>query len=505
MAGKKVKAWFSFGSGQGESIQVKFALSAVSSEGALKNLLAETPHWDFEQIRKQAEAQWETELGKMRVEGTEMQKENFYTALYHSFLSPTVYMDVDGAYRGLDHNIHRAEGFVNYTTFSLWDTYRALHPLFTIIQQQRTNDIVQSMLAHYDQSVHHMLPVWSHYANENWCMIGYHAVSVIADAYLKGIRGYDVNKALEACNRTATNGGYDGLQYYLKYGYVPADLNTDAASKTLEYAYDDWTIMKMAGQLGNKELAEKYRQRSRSFEHIFDSSTHFMRAKKSDGSWQTPFDPLSTEGQGFIEGNAWNYSLYVPHDVPKLISYYGGNTAFIAHLDSLFEQQLDQKYFQHSEDINAVGIIGNYVHGNEPSHHVPYLYNYAGAPWKTQQKIHEIMDKMYHNTPGGLCGNDDCGQMSAWYIFSAMGFYPVCPGSNEYAIGSPCLSQVTISLENGKTFVIKSPGLSEKNRYLQKISLNGKPYDKLVLRHEDIINGGELVFTMGAKPNYKLK
>jgi predicted alpha-1,2-mannosidase len=317
---------------------------------------------------------------------------------------------------------------------------------------------------------------------------------------MKGIRGFNGEEALKACVASATYGPYDGIGYYMKYGYVPSDLNSNSASKTLEYAYDDWTISRMAVSLGNDEVARDFKMRSLSFEKLFDTGTGFIRPKKSDGSWQSPFDPLSTEGQGFIEGNAWNYSLYIPQSPGRLIDFYGGEKKFITHLDSLFTFQLDEKHFGNSEDISKAGIIGNYVHGNEPSHHVPYLYVYAGASWKTQEKVHEIVNTMYRDAPDGLCGNDDCGQMSAWYIFSVLGFYPVCPGSNEYVIGTPSAPRAEISLENGKKFIILAENLSDENFYIQRIFLNGQSYNKLFIRHEDIMSGGELEFIMGPKP-----
>lgn len=500
MAGTNIKAWFRFNMQAGEQLMVKMALSSVSTEGALKNLKAEVPHFDFDRTRNEATAKWNQELNRIEVSGTTEVKKNFYTSLYHAFLSPTIYMDVDGKYRGLDQNIHQAEGFTNYSTFSLWDTYRALHPLLTIFQQKRTSDMVNSMLAHRRQSVHGILPIWSHQANENWCMIGYHAVSVIADAMVKDIGGFNSDEALEAMDASATYSPYDGIGDYMKYGYTPADLTSNSASKTLEYAYDDWCIARAAQKVGHRGLAGIYDRRARSFEQIYDASSGFMRPKLSDGSWQQDFDPLKTEGQGFIEGNAWNYSLYVPHDPAWLIEQTGGNKNFIAHLDTLFTMKLDEKHIEESEDIDKRGIIGNYVHGNEPSHHVPYLYSFAGAPWKTQQRVRQIMDNLYDTSPGGLPGNDDCGQMSAWYIFSALGFYPVCPGSNEYVLGSPSVEKAVLHLENGKTFTISAPNVSAKNIYIKKLTLNGKPYNELFIRHEDIMAGGEMVFEMSARP-----
>ena len=433
--------------------------------------------------------------------GREERKINFYTALYHSFLSPVIYSDINGEYRGLEQNIHRAESFTNYTIFSLWDTYRALHPLFTIVQPQRTSDMINSMLAHYDQSVHHILPVWSHHGNENWCMIGYHCVPVIVDAYMKGIRGFDITKVLDAVVTSASYDPYDGIGYYKTYGYVPEDLNGYSASKTLEYAYDDWTIARFAKALGKEELSREFQERAFSYRNIFDKESGFMRARNSDGSWKNPFDPLSTSGQGFIEGNAWNYSLYVPHDIKGFIQLLGGEEKLVTWLDSLFIMEISDASIAGTEDVTKAGMIGNYVHGNEPSHHAPYMYVYAGQPWRTQERVHQIVNSMYHNSPDGLCGNDDCGQMSAWYIFSVLGFYPVTPGSNEYVLGSPCVNRAVINLENGRKFIIETKNLSPQNIYIQSITLNGRKWCKGFIRHENIINGGTLIFEMGNQPD----
>lgn len=500
-AGRRVKAHFDFETEEGEEILIKFALSGVSTRGALNNLVSEIPHWDFERVRGAARMIWDEELSKIEIEAGEDRKVNFYTALYHCFLGPVVYSDVTGEYRGLDQNIHKMSHSVNYTIFSLWDTYRALHPLFTILQKKRTNDIIRSMLAHYDESVHGILPVWSHYSNDNWCMIGYHSVPVIVDAYMKGIRDYDVEKAFEAVISSATYEKYDGIGYYERFGFVPEDLNTNSASKTLEYAYDDWTIYRMAEELGRNETAGVFLERAGYYRNLFDDKTGFLRARNSDGTWKTPFDPMSTSGQGYIEGNAWNYSLYVPHDVSGFMELVGGKSRLVSWLDSLFVMEIPDESIAHSEDIEKVGIIGNYVHGNEPSHHVPYLYCYAGAPWKTQERIHQIVDTMYRNAPDGLCGNDDCGQMSAWYVFSSLGFYPVCPGSNEYVFGSPCVDKATIRLESGKTFSMRAEGLSGSNIFIQSVLLNGTEYTKGYLDHETLETGGELVFIMGPQPN----
>jgi predicted alpha-1,2-mannosidase len=500
-AGHKVKCYFNFETENGEAILVKVALSGVSTKNAIENLKTETPGWNFEEIKEQAKNLWNKELSKITIDASDERKINFYTSMYHAFQSPVVFSDVNGEYRGLDQNIYKSNTFTDYTIFSLWDTYRALHPLYTIVQQKRTSDIVNSFIAHYEQSAEKILPVWSHWANENWCMIGYHAVPVIADACLKGIRGFDVKKAFEACVASANYDLYDGIGSYKKFGYVPEDLSSNSASKTLEYAYDDWTIYKFAENLGDKSAAKDFLNRASSFRNIFDNQTHFFRAKNSNGSWKSPFDPLSVANQGYIEGNAWNYSLYVPQDIHGFIQLLGGNEKLITWLDSLFTFDLPDKYFGESEDVTKVGMIGCYVHGNEPSHHVPYMYCYAGAPWKTQERIHQIVNTMYKPEPHGLCGNDDCGQMSAWYIFSVLGFYPVAPGSNQYVIGSPCVNGATINLENGKKFKIVVQNASPKNIYINEVILNGKKINRSYLNHSEIINGGQLIFVMSSTPN----
>lgn len=500
-AGHKVKCYFNFDTEEGEAILVKVALSGVSTKNAIENLKYEIPGWNFEQVKNQAKEKWDKELSKITIEASEEGKVNFYTSMYHAFLSPVVFSDVNGEYRGLDQNIYKSNKFTDYTIYSLWDTYRALHPLYTIIEQKRTSDIINSFIAHYEQSAEKILPVWSHWANENWCMIGYHAVPVIADAYLKGIRGFDIKKAFEACVASANYEPYDGIGVYKKYNYVPENLSSNSASKTLEYAFDDWTIYKFASELGNKKIAGEFYARANSFKNIFDKQTHFFRAKNSDGTWKTPFDPLSVVNQGYIEGNAWNYSLYVPQDIKGFIKLLGGNEKLITWLDSLFTFELPEKYFGESEDVTKVGMIGCYVHGNEPSHHVPYMYCFAGAPWKTQERIHQIVNTMYKPGPSGLCGNDDCGQMSAWYIFSVLGFYPVAPGSNQYVIGSPCVDKAVINLESGKQFRITAENLSEKNIYIKEVFLNGKKIDRCYINHSEIISGGEMKFVMSPVPN----
>lgn len=500
VAGKQLRMYFDFTTEEQEAIKVKFAISPVSTKNAVENMRAEIPHWDFERTKREGRESWNKELSKIDVKaGSEEELVNFYTAMYHAALMPTVYMDADGSYKGLDQNVHKAEGFTNYTSFSLWDTYRAEHPLLNLIQPARNADMVKSMLAHYEQSVHHMLPVWSHYANENWCMIGYHSVSVIADAVIKGIPGIDAEKALEACVTTARNGFYDGLDSYMKLGYVPEDKSGSSVSKTLEYAYDDWCIAQLAKKLNRDDIYQEFIKRSANWRNVYDRSTGFMRPKLSDGTFRKAFDPLKTDNQGFIEGNAWNYSLYVPHDPGAMIETMGGKKRFVSHLDSLFTMHLPDEFFAETEDITRDGIIGNYVHGNEPAHHVAYLYNWTDQPWKTQERVRMILEKQYHNGPAGLGGNDDCGQMSAWYIFSSLGFYPVAPGSEQYALGSPGVREAAVSLGNGKTLRVIARNQGKKNVYVSKVELNGKVLDRPFVNHRDLMEGGVLTFHMSSK------
>lgn len=499
MAGKELRAYFNFDTSEGETIEIKFALSPVSTEGAIKNLEAEIPHWDFNHTKAETKEKWNRELSKIEIESlSEANKTTFYTALYHTNLAPVLYEDVDGRYRGLDQNIHTSEGFTNYTIFSLWDTYRALHPLFNITQPERNNDMIKSMLAHHDESVHNMLPIWSHYANENWCMIGYHATSVIADAMAKNVGDFDHNRALEASVNTANVRYFDGLGAYIDHQYVPDDMSHSAVSKTLEYSYNDWCIAQMAADVGNTSVENEFRKRGNYYKNVYDPKFGYMRPKLADGSFRKEFDPMDTHGQGFIEGNAWNYGLYVPQDINTMISMMGGKERFSQHLDSLFTMDIDERYIEKHEDITRDGIIGNYVHGNEPGHHIPYLYNWTGHPEKTQQRVRMILDTMYGATVDGLCGNDDAGQMSAWYVFSALGFYPVTPGSDGYALGSPLVQKATLQLDNGKTLTITANNQSNENVYVSNVTLNGIILKNQTLSHAELMAGGELVFEMNA-------
>ncbi|SEE06254.1 alpha-1,2-mannosidase, putative [Tenacibaculum sp. MAR_2010_89] len=502
MAGKDIRAYFNFNTEEGEKINIKFALSPVSTNGALNNLKTEIPHWDFNKVREKTKANWNKELQKIEVETlTENDKTTFYTALYHTNLSPILYEDVDGKYRGLDQNIYTSDGFTNYTIFSLWDTYRALHPLYNITQPKRNNDMIKSMLAHHDQSVHKMLPIWSHYANENWCMIGYHATSVIADAMVKNVGDFNKNHALKASTNTATVKYFDGIGEYMKYKYVPDDKSHSSVSKTLEYAYNDWCIAQVAKKTGDISIEKEYLSRSEYYKNVYDSSIGFMRPRLTNGSFRENFDPMDTHGQGFIEGNAWNYGLYVPQNIDEMIKMMGGKEKFSKQLDELFTTEIDDKYIANHEDITRDGIIGNYVHGNEPGHHIPYLYNWTGHPEKTQKRVRMIMNSMYAPSVEGLCGNDDAGQMSAWYIFSSLGFYPVTPGSPYYAIGSPNIKNATIHLENGKTLKITVKKQSKENVFVKNVLVNGKKLESFLLSHHDITNGGEIIFEMSNQPN----
>ncbi len=499
--GRQLVGTFDFGDGLRGPLLVKVSISPVSEDNAIANLDAEVPGWDFDGVRADARRQWARALSAVDVDAPAAMRTGFYTALYHAFMGPSLFMDSDGRYRGPDNAVHQAKGFTNYSTFSLWDTYRALHPLLTLVQpEQRTNDIVNSLLASRRESPYGILPVWAFHGLETWCMIGYHAVPVIADAYLKGIRGYDADEALDAMVASASYGPYDGIAQYMQLGYVPIDEEGEAASKTLEYAFDDWTIYRMADAMGREDIAATFGKRAANWKHAFDPKTGFMRARKRDGSFREPFDPdASGYGTDYTEGNAWQYSWYVPQDVAGLAAAHGGADRLLARLDAVFDAKVDPGVFAHMEDIT--GLIGWYAHGNEPSHHVAYLYAYAGQPWRTQARLKQIMDSQYKPTPDGLAGNDDLGQMSAWYVFTALGFYPVAPGSNEYIIGRPFLPKATLNLPNGKRFTVVAEGLDDAHPYIGSATLDGKPLDRAFLRHEEIVAGGELRFTMQAQPN----
>jgi len=499
-AGKTVKVLTHFKEANAEPLMVKVGLSAVSRKNALENLITENPDWDFDNVKLQAKKQWQEQLSVVQAKGKLAEKRQLYTALYHALQAPSIYQDVNGQYRGVDNEIHQADGFENYTLFSLWDTYRALHPLLTYIAPDKVPNMIKSMLAHYQQSYDNMLPIWSFQAHETWTMIGYHAVSVIADAYLKGIHDFDSELALKAMTDTATNPKYDAIPEYIKRGYVPMDKLSESVSITLEYAYNDFTIARMAEAMGKDDIAKTYYQRAQSYENLFDPSVGFMRGKNSQGVWNPDFDAEDAKLMGpFTEGNSFQYTFYVPHDVTKLIDLIGGDNAFEDRLDLLFNKELSHEKIKEHEDI--AGLIGQYAHGNEPSHHIAYLYNYAGKPWRTQERIRQIMDTLSSDQPDGLAGNDDVGQMSAWYVFSAMGFYPVAPGDLSYAIGAPQLPEISLNLANGKKFTVKANKLSKKNKFIKSARLNGKLLNRSYITHDDIINGGSLTFVMSSMPN----
>ncbi|WP_425491652.1 GH92 family glycosyl hydrolase [Luteimonas fraxinea] len=498
--GRQLVGTFDFGKLDAPLV-VKVAISSVDEAGAIANLDAEVPDFDFDRVRTAAKADWTEALSVLDIDAPEPDRRSAYTALYHTLLGPTLFMDADGRYRGPDQAVHTAEGFAHYSTFSLWDTYRALHPLLTIVQPEKRNaDFVDSLLAHRQHSPYGILPVWSFHGQETWTMIGYHAVPVIADAYLKGIRGFDADAALDAMVASASYGPYDGLRQYMGLGWVPIDEEGEAASKTLEYAYGDWTIARMAQAMGRTDIARRFDTRAANWRNAFDPGTGFMRAKNRDGSFRTPFDPTASGyGTDYTEGNAWQYSWYVPHDVAGLAAAHGGADALLGKLDAAFEAEVDPSIFEHMEDIT--GLIGWYAHGNEPSHHVAYLYAYAGQPWRTQARLKTIMDTQYADRPDGLAGNDDLGQMSAWYLFTALGFYPVAPGSGEYVIGRPFLPRATLRLPNGKQFTVIADGLEQGHGYIGSATLDGKPLQRAFLRHAEILAGGELRFTMQAEPS----
>lgn len=499
--GRELVGSFDFTDAPGRQLIAKVSISPVSEDNAIANLDAELPGWDFDAVRADASAQWRKALSAVAIDASEPQRRSFYTALYHAMMGPSLFMDVDGRYRGPDNAVHQADGYTHYSTFSLWDTYRALHPLLTIVQPpQRTSDFVNSLLASRRESPYGILPVWAFHGLETWCMIGYHAVPVIADAYMKGIRGFDEHEALDAMVASASYGPYDGLAQYMQLGYVPIDEEGEAASKTLEYAFDDWTIYRMADAMGRKDVAAAFEKRAANWKHAYDPATGFMRARKRDGEFRTPFDPAASGyGTDYTEGNAWQYSWYVPQDVAGLAAAHGGADKLLAQLDQVFDAKIDPKIFAHMEDIT--GLIGWYAHGNEPSHHVAYLYAYAGQPWRTQARLQQIMASQYKPTPDGLAGNDDLGQMSAWYVFTALGFYPVAPGSNQYILGRPFVKRATVNLPDGKRFTVVADTLDDAHPYVGAVTLDGKPLEHTWITHEEIMAGGELRFSMQSQPN----
>jgi len=502
--GRALVGVFDFGQIDGP-LTVKVALSSVSEDGAIANLASDEPGFDFDAQRARARTAWEKALGAVDIEAPAPMKKTLYTALYHTLLAPSVYADADGRYRGPDDQVHEGKldgrPFTFHSTFSLWDTFRAEHPLLTLIQPaDYTNDVVNSLIASQKQSPYGILPVWQFHGQETWTMIGYHAVPVIADAWMKGIRGYDGKAALDAMVKSATYAPYGGLGDYMKLGYAPIDKEPEAASKTVEYAYDDWTIARMAKDMGQDEVAKTFEKRASYWRNSFDTKTGFLRARKSDGTFREPFNPTAINyGSDYTEGNAWQYSWFAPQDLGGIVKTLGGDAATVRKLDAMFDFDNSKVDYSHAEDI--AGLIGQYIHGNEPSHHVAYMYDYAGAPWRTQARLTQIIKSQYKPTPDGLSGNDDLGQMSAWLMFTSLGFYPVTPASNEYAIGRPFVDRAALNLPNGKRFTVRAEGLADDRPYVGKVTLNGKPLTRAYLKHDEIVAGGELVFTMSATPN----
>ncbi|MEW6006442.1 MAG: GH92 family glycosyl hydrolase [Stygiobacter sp.] len=480
---------------------IKTAISSVSIENAEQNMIADNVDWNFNKVKLEAENLWNKELSKIIAKSKDKNLlTTFYTSLYRTMLAPIIFNDANGEYKGADGNIHKAENFTRYSIFSLWDTFRAEHPLFTITQSERVNDLINSMLAHYRE--YGLLPVWELLGNETNCMIGYHAVLIIADAILKGYNGFDHREAYTAMKLSAMQDQF-GLKLYRELGNIPADSINESVSRTLEYAYDDWCIAQVAKKLGEEEDYKYFLSRSEFYKNVFDPVTGFMRGKFADGKWRTPFNPKISDHRthDFTEANSWQYSFFVPHDVQGLINLHGKDK-FIQKLDSLFTSDSIVEGEKVSPDIS--GMIGQYAHGNEPSHHAAYLFNFVGQSWKTQKYVHKILRTLYNSTPDGLCGNEDCGQMSAWYVLSALGIYSFNPADQNYLIGSPLFDEVIINLSNGKKFKIAAKNVSSKNIFIQNAKLNGKTLTRSFITHEEIIKGGNLTFVMSSKPNKKL-
>lgn len=491
--GKNVKAAFEFDSEENEKIEIRIGISAVDEEGARKNLKSELENKSFEDVKTSAQNSWEEQLEKIIIETDNNDyKTNFYTALYHTMIAPNLYHDVDGRYRGMDLKVHQTNDFDYYTVFSLWDTYRAAHPLYTIIEQERTNNFIKTFLAKYDEGG--IMPIWDLSGCYTGCMIGYHAVPVIADAYLKGINDYDANKAFEAMKHSATR-DHLGLDAYKNLGFIPVEQESESVSKTLEYAYDDWTIAQMARALGKESDFKTYSERAQNYKNLYDPSTGFMRGRFRN-TWFSPFDPYEVNFN-YTEANSWQYSFYVPQDISGYMALIGGKEQLEARLDELFTAEVKTSG---RDQADITGLIGQYAHGNEPSHHMAYLYNFAGKPHKTMERVYQILTELYQNAPDGISGNEDCGQMSAWYVFSSLGFYPVTPATDQYIIGTPLFDKATINLENGKQFTIVAHDRSATNIYIESTRLNGEYLDGSYITHDAILNGGILEFYMNDNP-----
>ena len=498
--GTNLHGCFRFGQLNGKPLTCKVALSSVSMENARQNMEQEAPHWDFDRYVAAADADWEKQLGKIEVKGTEVQKEIFYTALYHTMIQPNTMSDVNGEYMAADYTTRKvANNETHYTTFSLWDTFRASHPLYTLLEPERVTDFVKSMIRQYEY--YGYLPIWQLWGQDNYCMIGNHSIPVITDAILKGIPGIDMEKAYEAVyNSSVTSHPNSPFEVWEKYGFMPENIQTQSVSITLEQAFDDWCIAQLAAKLNKDTDYQRFHKRSEYYRNLFHPKTKFFQSKNDKGEWIEPFDPYQYGGNGghpFTEGNAWQYFWYVPHNIQALMELTGGTKAFEQKLDTFFTSTYKSEQMNH----NASGFVGQYAHGNEPSHHVAYLYNFAGQPWKTQKYVSHILNTLYNNTSSGYAGNDDCGQMSAWYVFSAMGFYPVNPADGRYIIGSPLLDECTLKLAGNKEFRIRTIRKSPEDIYIQSVTLNGKKHKDFFITHQDIMNGGTMVFKMGKKPS----
>ncbi|MDR2696993.1 MAG: GH92 family glycosyl hydrolase [Holophagales bacterium] len=487
---------------RGGQVQVKVGLSSVDELGAFNNVQKELPHWNFDKVRKQAASAWNQLLNRVQAaHNNTSDAQVFDTALYHAFLAPNAFSDADGRYRGIDGNIHSANGYTYSSTFSLWDTFRASHSLFTLLTPERVDGYVKTMLAFQKQKG--QLPNWALWNNESHCMIGYHAVPVLVEAYLKGLTTADGQEILDACIAMADR-DVEGIKSYRELGFVDAETENESCARTLEYAYDDSCIARLAEKLGNADVADRFRKRALNFRNVFDAQTGFMRGKKADGSWAEPFDPIASDHRKspYCEGNAWQWTWSVPHHPAELVNLFGGRENFAAKLDTLFDMPSELSGEAVSPDIS--GMIGQLAQGNEPSHHIAYMYAWVGQPWKTQARARQIMEQLYKPGPEGLCGNDDCGQMSAWYVFSALGFYPVDPASGIYVLGSPRVKSAKLNFPDGKTFTIQANNQSPQNIYVQSVTLNGKPLNRAYIRHQEIIGGGKLVFNMGPEINTDL-
>lgn len=498
--GTNLHGCFRFGKLNGKPLTCKVALSSVSMENARQNMEQEAPHWDFDRYMAAADADWEKQLGKIEIKGTEVQKEIFYTALYHTMIQPNIMSDVNGEYMAADYTARKVgDNETHYTTFSLWDTFRASHPLYTLLEPERVTDFVKSMIRQYEY--YGYLPIWQLWGQDNYCMIGNHSIPVITDAILKGIPGIDVEKAYEAVyNSSVTSHPNSPFEVWEKYGFMPENIQTQSVSITLEQAFDDWCVAQLAEKLNKDADYERFHKRSEYYRNLFHPKTKFFQSKNDKGEWIEPFDPYQYGGNGghpFTEGNAWQYFWYVPHNIQALMELTGGTKAFEQKLDTFFTSNYKSEQMNH----NASGFVGQYAHGNEPSHHVAYLYNFAGQPWKTQKYVSHILNTLYNNTSSGYAGNDDCGQMSAWYVFSAMGFYPVNRADGRYIIGSPLLDECTLKLAGNKDFHIRTIRKSPEDIYIQSVTLNGKKHKDFFITHQDIMNGGTMVFKMGKKPS----